>query len=100
EDANLLPVLDSCNTGRLYRVKDGRLEDLGVMVANQGIHTMTLDKKRGLIYGVTAPGGRFFIYDIAAGSVDDTAFGTTYSMVSNHRVGLVTVDRELAALLP
>jgi hypothetical protein len=100
EDANLLPVKDEYHTGQLYRIKDGAVEDLGVMVPNQGIHTMTLDKKRGLIYGVTAPKGRFFIYDTKTGTMEHTAFGITYSMVSNHRVGLVTVDRELADLLP
>ncbi len=100
EDANLLPIKDEFNTGRLYRWKDGKLKDLGVMVPNQGIHTMALDKQRGLIYGVTSPNGRFFVYDIAKGKAEHTAFGETYSMVSNHRVGLVTVDRELAALLP
>lgn len=100
EDANLLPVKDEYHTGRLYRIKGGELEDLGVMVPKQGIHTMALDKKRGLIYGVTAPNGRFFIYGINTGKLEHTAFGITYSMLSNHRVGLVTVARELEALLP
>jgi len=100
EDANLLPIKGDYNTGQLYRISEGKLEDLGVPVPNQGIHTMTLDKQRGLIYGVTAPNGRFFIYDTKTGKVEHTAFGETYSMVSNHRVGLVTVDRELAGITP
>ncbi|HIJ64948.1 MAG TPA: PQQ-like beta-propeller repeat protein [Candidatus Hydrogenedentes bacterium] len=105
EDANLLPIRDTYHTGRLYRIRgvkgdSARLEDLGVPVEAQGIHTMAIDTARGLIYGVTYPNGRFFTYDIKNGHARDTAFGHTYATVSNHRVGIVEVQRELADLVP
>ena len=104
-DVNLVPLESSWNTGHLYKISgidgaDPDVEDLGVPVEGQGIHTLAMDVKRGLIYGVTAPMGRFFIYDTNTGETVDTAFGTTYTTVSNHQVGAVTVNRELADLTP
>lgn len=105
EDVNLLPIDPSLNTGHLYKIIDilgakPKLEDLGILVAKQGIHTMAVDQKRGLIYGVTSPNGRFFIHDIATGKMQDTSFGLSYKNVSNHMAGGVEVKRELADLIP
>lgn len=43
-----------------------RLDDCGVPVPGEGLHSMALDPVRGLIYGLSWPGGKFFIYDIAS----------------------------------
>lgn len=105
EDVNLVPLDESFHTGHLYKVSgisgDGpELEDLGVPVPGQGIYTMAADESRGLIYGITSPNGRFFIYDTSTGKTQATSFGTTYTTVSNHMVGYVTVERELVDLTP
>lgn len=105
QEVHLLPIEASYQTGHLYRVSgmDGespKLEDLGVPVTGQGIHTLAADASRGLIYGVTSPNGRFFVYDVKTGKTEQAAFGRTYTNVSNHMVAAVTVDRELADLTP
>ncbi len=41
------------------------IDDLGAPVPEEGILAMTIDKARNHIYGLTYPGGKFFIYDIA-----------------------------------
>ncbi len=104
-NVRLMPILDSYNTGHLYKLSgiqssNPKLEDLGVPLKGQGIHTLAMDTKRGLLYGVSTPNGRFFIYDTKTGKVEDTAFGHTYTTVSNHRVGFAEVERELADLTP
>ncbi|MCA9415053.1 MAG: PQQ-like beta-propeller repeat protein [Candidatus Omnitrophica bacterium] len=104
-DVNLLPIEESDNTGHLYRVtgikgESPELEDLGTPVPGQGIHTLAIDPKRNLIYGVTTPMGQFFIYNIESGEAEIVSFGKTVSTVSNHRVGFVTVEKELAQLTP
>jgi hypothetical protein len=105
EDANLLPIEDACNTGHLYRISGisggtPQLADVGVPVPNQGIHTMAADPGRGLIYGVTSPNGRFFVHDTRTNTAEHTAFGRTYTTVSNHMVGYAEVERELSDLVP
>jgi len=104
-DVNLYEIQDSWNTGHLYRITgiDGdnpELTDLGIPVSGEGIHTMTIDSRRGLIYGLTTPTGRFFIYDIANGTTETVTFGTTYSYVSNHMIDLVEVDKDLTDFTP
>ena len=105
EDANLIPIESSDNTGRLFRVSGingvkARVEDLGTPVAGQGIHTLAIDSARQVIYGVTAPGGRFFIYHFDDGATEQINFGVTYTNVSDHQVGGAEVLRELAELTP
>ena len=64
--------------GRLYRYTPKRDEakpirvdeecgavDLGAPVAEGGIHALAIDPASDVIYGVAAPGGEFFTYDIA-----------------------------------
>lgn len=43
-----------------------RLDDRGPCVPGESICAMALDGSRGLIYGLSSPGGRFFIHDIAS----------------------------------
>jgi outer membrane protein assembly factor BamB len=40
------------------------IDDLGPVEAGEGIFSMTIDKQNNIIYGLTHPGGKFFIYDI------------------------------------
>jgi len=105
ENASLVPIEPAWNTGHLYKITGAcgdkpQLEDLGVPVEAQGIHTMAMDAARGLIYGVSSPGGRFFVFDTKTNKAEHTAFGRTYTNVSNHRVGIAEVEKELAALTP
>jgi hypothetical protein len=53
--------------GHLFRFKEGKvsqIEDLGIVVTNDGIRTLAADPARKKIYGLTEPGYKFFIYDI------------------------------------
>jgi hypothetical protein len=43
------------------------VQDLGIPVAGDGIYTLTIDRGRNMIYGLTYPTGRFFGYSIADG---------------------------------
>lgn len=104
-DANLYQVDDSWNTGHLYHLADiesanPKLTDLGVPVKGQGIYTMAMDSKRELIYGITSPHGRFFIYNIRTRKTEEISFGKTLSEVSNHRVAVVEVVKDLTDFLP
>ncbi|MHB9027345.1 MAG: NHL repeat-containing protein [Candidatus Latescibacterota bacterium] len=99
-DANLYPIDASWNTGHLYRItgiegNNPRLEDLGIPVEGQGIHTLALDPKRGLLYGITYPAGRFFIYDRKTGKTETITFGKTGAHISNHMVAFVEVVKDL-----
>ncbi len=47
-----------------YNIADGEFEDLAIAPDGEGIITMTLDKERGQIYGITWPKGYFIHYDI------------------------------------
>ena len=99
-DANLVTIDNTWKTGHLYRITgaDGnspKLEDLGVPVEGQGIHTLAMDSKHGLVYGLTYPAGRFFIFDTKTGKTETITFGTTAAHVSNHMVGVVSVTKDL-----
>lgn len=105
EDVNLIPIRDAYNTGHLYKISNihsdrPNVEDLGTPVPNQGIHTLAIDRERGLLYGVTSPQGRFFIFDTATNKTEQTAFGRTFTNVSNHRVAFVEIEKELADITP
>jgi hypothetical protein len=49
----------------LVRVANGKLtvEDLGAPVPGQGIFAVAADVKRGAVYGLCHPSGRFFVHD-------------------------------------
>jgi len=105
EDANLYRIDESWNTGHLYKisgVSGGKpvIEDLGIPLEGQGIHTMAMDTVRGLIYGLTAPSGRFFVYDTHNGTTETITFGTTYTQVSNHMVSIAEVEKDLTSFTP
>ncbi len=105
EDVNLLPLDSSWKTGRLYRLKDihgdkPELTDLGIPVPGQGIHTLAADGSRGLVYGLTSPSGRLFIYNTKTGLTETLTFGTTASYVSNHMVGVVEVVKDVTSFTP
>jgi outer membrane protein assembly factor BamB len=104
-DANLYQIDDSWNTGHLYRITGitgdhPEITDLGIPVKGQGINTMAIDAKRGLIYGITYPLGRFFIYDIKSGKTETITFGTTRSQVSNSMVLFAEVTKDLTDFIP
>ena len=48
-----------------YDLTTGHFEDLAIAPHQEGILTMNMDTKRGLIYGITWPTGYFFRYDLA-----------------------------------
>jgi hypothetical protein len=48
-----------------YDLKNGSFEDLGIAPHKEGILTMNMDSKRGLIWGITWPTGYLFRYDLA-----------------------------------
>ena len=47
-----------------YDLKTGQIEDLAIAPDGEGILTITMDQKRGQIYGITWPGGNLVRYDI------------------------------------
>jgi len=58
-------------SGRLIKVvfSGGRFEvtDLGAPVPGEGIFALAADSQRGMLYGISHPGGKFFTYEIAGG---------------------------------
>lgn len=99
-DANLYQIDGTWNTGHLYKISGIHsdrvvMEDMGIMVKGQGIHTMAIDPQRGLIYGLTYPLGRFFIFDTKTKKTETITFGTAESFVSNHMVNTVKVVKDL-----
>jgi hypothetical protein len=43
-------------------------EDLGIAAKGQGIYALTMDRKRGVVYGLTYPDGDFFSFTAATGA--------------------------------
>ena len=58
-----------------YDLKTGELEDLATTPDGEGILTMTMDHKRGQIYGITWPRGNLVQYDVTRKKL--TNFGPT-----------------------
>lgn len=54
-----------------YDMANKTFEDLGIEPHNEGIITMNMDTKRGLIYGLTWPTGYLFRYDLASRKIKD-----------------------------
>ena len=54
-----------------YDMKTKTFEDLGIGPNNEGIITMNMDTKRGLIYGLSWPTGILFRYDAAKKEMKD-----------------------------
>ena len=54
-----------------YDMKTKTFEDLGIGPNKEGIITMNMDAKRGLIYGLSWPTGYLFRYDVAKKEMKD-----------------------------
>jgi hypothetical protein len=74
----------------VYDTKTKAARDLGVPIEYQGVRVMTLDKKRGHLYGLGALDNYLFHYDIKAGTttiVGKVAGYNPYGMVVDERDG-------------
>lgn len=47
-----------------YDLKAGKFEDLGVAPEKEAVLSMNMDRRRGVVYGITWPVGYFFSYDV------------------------------------
>jgi len=56
------------------------VKDLGMPVKGQGIYALTIDRQRGIIYGLTYPDGHFFSYTI------DSGLFKTHGLVAKSRI--------------
>lgn len=54
-----------------YDMKNKTFENMGIAPHNEGIITMNMDIKRGLIYGLTWPTGYLFRYNVATKELKD-----------------------------
>jgi hypothetical protein len=54
-----------------YDVKTKKFEDLAKAPRGEGILSMTMDTRRGRLYGLTWPSGHFLRYDLAARELKD-----------------------------
>lgn len=55
----------------LYDLERKEIEDLGIVAEGQGIHCITVDQAREIIYGVTYPAGHLFSYDLQEDRIRD-----------------------------
>jgi hypothetical protein len=58
-----------------YDISTGKFHDLAKVPLGEGILSMTMDTRRGRLYGLTWPTGRFILYDLAGKNLKD--FGPT-----------------------
>jgi hypothetical protein len=54
-----------------YDMASGKFEDLATAPAHEGILSMTMDRRRGRLYGITWPTGHFLRYDLARKELKD-----------------------------
>jgi hypothetical protein len=54
-----------------YEISTGRFEDLGQAPGQEGVLAMTMDCRRGRVYGLTWPTGSFFRFDLARRELKD-----------------------------
>jgi hypothetical protein len=54
-----------------FDLRTGKFEDLALNPNHDGIISMTMDPKRGRLYGLTWPSGHFLRYDVAAKELRD-----------------------------
>ena len=54
-----------------YEMATGKFEDLGIAPQREGILSMSMDTRRGRIFGLTWPSGRFFRFDVATKQMKD-----------------------------
>ncbi len=55
----------------VFDPRDDRVTDLGIAMKGNGLLTMTMDPKRGRLYGLTYPQAHFLYYDIETGKTTD-----------------------------
>ena len=55
----------------VFDPREDRTTDLGVAMKGNGLLTMTMDPRRGRLYGLTYPRAHFLYYDIATGKTTD-----------------------------
>jgi hypothetical protein len=55
----------------VYDMKTRKAESLGIAPGGEGILTMTMDTKRGIIYGLTWPSANLFRYNVEKGEMKD-----------------------------
>jgi hypothetical protein len=60
-----------CGHFLAYDMASGRFEDLAIEPHKEGIITMTMDPKRGRLYGISWPTGYFVTYDLATKALKD-----------------------------
>ncbi len=54
-----------------YDMQSGKFENLAVAPGNEGIITFSMDPRRGRLYGITWPTGRFLRYDLNGRDLKD-----------------------------
>ncbi|MFN3325815.1 MAG: hypothetical protein ACK5AZ_20145 [Bryobacteraceae bacterium] len=54
-----------------YDLKSGKFDDLALAPHGEGILSMTMDTKRGRLYGITWPTGYFLRYDLSSKELKD-----------------------------
>ena len=73
-----------------YDLKTSTFEDLGLAPQNEAVLSMSMDKQRGILYGITWPVGYFFSYDVATkvmrnfgpvAGLGESGFGPTYRVL-------------------
>jgi hypothetical protein len=79
-EVSKMPITPDLHVGNLYRIlkpdsEQPVIEEIGMPVPGQAIHSMICDPKRKIIYGFTFPLGRFFIYDITTGKTETIIYG-------------------------
>jgi sugar lactone lactonase YvrE len=55
----------------VFDPREDRITDLGIAMKGNGLLTMTMDPKRGRLYGLTYPRAHFLYYDIETGKTTD-----------------------------
>lgn len=65
-----------------YDVRSGKIEKLAIPVAHDYIQTITLDRKRRLIYGQTYPVFKFFVHHLDSGKTDNFDYVGSISHIS------------------
>lgn len=54
-----------------YDISNGKFKDLATVPGGEGVVSMTMDRERGHIYGITWPTGRFFHYNLEQDCLKD-----------------------------
>lgn len=71
-----------------------RATDLGAPIPREGIFALTADARRGALYGVSHPSGKFFSFDLGGGVVQvyDSTSPDAAALASYHQFALKPAD--------